>query len=449
MKIRPISRVMTATALTNPDPSFVSVCTGPANQTPFHAVRSDDSINADVKPETDMKIKRSKAASAVVIAQKGYSVMQFAFDKNVFKTADDVNKFLADGGYEQTEMSETAKSFEVSDASGTKFEVGTTEVIRNAVPGVTAYVGKLAGATDEDQIVEDAEPAAPEGTSEVTQKADETTPRPDVAPRARTRTGEEAPTAPAEPEAPAEPAAPAVEEPAPAAEPEAAATGCTTGTCEIEPELAQKIDAILAEHPVVAKKISGYTISDLASVISNLRYIVGDADYSGIDDATVSNLKASAKSALAAMVSLVAQYSTEMTTVFKTDGTTVVRSDATVEEPAAPAATTETTEPAPDIAALVAKAVSEAVAPLAQQITDANAAATAAQTEASEARARAETAEANLAARVEADESRTQSRKAADDLDPPVSTTTTSTEKAPRSRASSRLLESFGSRHSR
>ena len=447
MKIRPITRIVKANALTNPDPAFVSMCGGPANQEPFRAVRSED-FNDSATMEADMKLKK-KAASSIVaaIAQKGHGVMQFQFDKNVFKTADDVTAWMDEGGYSEYEIVERAKMFEVVDENG-RFEVGSIERVDGPVEGVVAFVGKLTELQDEEEPAVDA----------TVTKADELSPPP----RKRSSVSTEEPVVVEEPAVEAPTVEAVAEEPAAAgeavvekadevvAEGEAPAASEGMGHLLLGEELAKRVDAILA-NPVFAdsavktrKSISSYVVSDIACAINSMRYLIADADYTGLSDEAVSLLKSATLTAIEALVAVAAQFSTEVSEMLASKSETVTKSadePAPVEAPVAepvvdePVDTAEVTE---TVAEQVAKAVTAAMAPV-------NEALAAAQAEASEARKTADDARNELAARVEADASQHQSRKAADEIDPPAPAAV----KTERCAASTSMLSAFGSRHAR
>lgn len=422
MRIKPIKRTLTATALTNPDPSFVSMVGGPANQTPFAVVRSDDTIEAPPAPETDMKLNRLKASTSVTaIVAKGHGVMQFQFDKGVFKSASDVETWLTAGGYEGYTVIEKASRFEVED-DATRFEVGSVVRI-DAADGLAAFVGKVAGYSAEDEAPAEEPPVAVVAEPEGTQKAV------DIDPPARQR-AVAAPVAEAEQPVAVIPAGNGTED--------ERASGLV-----MSDDLVQRLDAISTAHPTShVKKVSGYTICSIVDVTRTLRYLVSDADYDGIETSAVDALKAAAISSLEALTGVVAQYTTEMSNVF--DGAVgVTKAQRSEAEPEAPASVEAPVAAVPDVAEIVRAAVAEATAPMAAQIEAATAASTKAVDEAREAVARAEQAERDLAERVEADASRSQTRKGADDLDTPAP----SAQPATRCRASQTMLSAFGSRH--
>lgn len=450
MKIKPVTRIVKANALTNPDPAYVSMCGGPANQEPFRAVRSED-FNDSATMEADMKLKKKAASSTVAaIAQKGHGVMQFQFDKSVFKTADDVTAWMDEGGYSEYEIVERAKMFEIVDENG-RFEVGSIERVDGPVDGVVAFVGKLTEVQDEEEPADDA----------TVTKADELSPPP----RKRSSVPAEEPAAVEEPAVEA-PAVEAVAE-EPAAGEEAVVEKADEVVAEEEPaveapvsegmghlllgdELAKRVDAILA-NPLFAGAVttrksclSSYVVSDIACAISSMRYLIADADYTGLGDTAVAALKTATLAAIDALSAVAAQFSTEVAEMLATKSETVTKSadepateEAPVAEPVAdePADNAEATE---TVAEQVAKAVAEAMAPV-------NEALAAAQAEASEARKTAEAAQNELAARVEADASLHQSRKAADEIDPPAPAAV----KTERCAASTSMLSAFGSRHAR
>lgn len=441
MKVKPLTRKIEARALTNPDPAFVSLCTGPANQEPFRAVRQDDNIAT----EADMNLKTTKNASSVsAIAPAGFGVMQFQFQKTKFKTAEEVTQWLTDGGYSDFEIVETAKTFEVTDSEG-KYEVGTTEVIKGASEGVDAYVGALAAGYT--QTVEGDE-AAPEPTQKA---ADPVEPAPEADPveptPAQKTEGEAEPVeepASSEPtqkaddgdgqhqsQVPAEGDAPAQAD-EPTEEQQAAARA----------EVVEKISALLlgamneaeveeVRKTVVTKMVSGWTVGDVAEVLQMLRYLIADADYVGMDDTTASALKAAATNVATAMVGLATQMQGDVAEL-------VSRSAKELASKAGitPVVTAEPTSEQPSLADAIRAAVDEAVGPLNERVERA-------EQEAREARETAAQAQRELAERVEAEETRSQSRKAAADIDAPPPPATI----RQRSQGENTMLAAFGSRH--
>lgn len=509
MKIRPVTQKLTATALTDPDPSFVSMCkgVGPANQEPFRAVRSED----PEAPEeaAPMKMSKAKASTNAVaaLAQKGHGVMQFQFDKTVFKTAEDVTAWLEDGGYSDYEIAERAKSFEVNDEDG-KYEVGTIQPI-DAAEGVRAFVGKISG----EEQVEDGEP---EG--ETVEKTDDTDAdlgagnRPDIDPAPRAKAGNDKKPAAGDEEEDEEEAskgaggscsgkpkkkdedgdaAPAPEgEDAEKVEAEKhggkkkpitdddkkAETDDEDEKAKMKPkkkgddepveltdEQAEELRTKMAEAmdglPMETRKhIHPYIVSDIGSAIATLKYIILDADYTGLDAIVVSNLKTAAIAAADAMVAVanqlkgeiaefVAQKTEELEAAVKeakakTDGEQRVSEEAE-DDTAAPEQADEGADK--DAAQKTTAEDDPMEARLAAMEAKFEARVKAAEDKADAATAKAEKAEAELAERVAADEARSQSRKAADNFDLPEE------EKKPaqRCQASTTMLSAFGSRHAR
>ena len=432
MRVKPISRTIKATALTNPDPSFVSQVKAGANQKPWRAVKMDGAVPVDDNPEDSMKIKSTqKAASAVVaaVAPKGYGVMQFQFAKAAFADEAAVTSWMEAGGYHDFEVTTTTKGFEVMDDEA-RFVAGSVSKIEGFHEGVVAFVGKLTNP----ELGDDEQPAADAvDTAKAAADAIAAAANPVVDPPARTRSagapeGDEQPeAAAAEPaaeptpvEAPEEQPAgePApVPAPAPVAEPEAApATDATKAAAII----------VRADHVLKEKGVN--EAARLGEIVNSLGWIVYDAEYTGLSEETVTKIKTAANALLEAFMQAAQDAATELTDVFKSAEELAARS-----------------EPAPveqnltDIDAIVAAAVSKAIAPLADRVTTAEAAVT----QANEATA---TAQRELAERVEADNARGQTRKGADD---PLAPESTGKDEAKRSQASTNILSSFGSRHAR
>jgi hypothetical protein len=447
MKVKAVTRRLNAIRLSDPTPDdqAVAIVGGPSNQSPFRAVRSDETIQAPTETE-DMKIKRS-ASSVAVIAQRGHGVMQFQFDKAVFRTAGDVTAWLDAGGYSDYTVEETAKRFEVSDGD-TRFETGTVERTDTGTDGVVAFVGKLSdqsGTTDEpsEEPAAVVEPVADAVVEEPVARSTE------INPPLRERV-----SLSAENNADVTDVQPVATIPAGNGTEDERASGIV-----MSDDLVARVDTILANPDVAtvlaqrhSGHVSSYVIADIASVVSSLKYLVNDADYTGIDDASVANLKTAALSALSALAAVANQYVAEVSQVFRAQAETQVqRTDAstTVEpapaEPATPAVEAPAAD-ANDVEAMVARSVAAALAPVNDQIGTLTQRAEAAETEAREAREAAEAAKRELAERVEADSNRSQSRRAADDVDPPVVETAVKTERCQASRS---MLSAFGSRHAR
>lgn len=463
MKIKPISRTIKATALTNPDPSFVSMVKAGANQKPWRAVKMDAAVIADNEEADDMKTKKGKAAGAVVaaVAPKGYGVMQFEFAKSEgFADVDAVKAWMTEGGYEDYEIAETSKSFEISDDAA-RFEPGSVKRIDGFHKGVAAFVGKLTH-VEEDETADEPAVDKPEATSteKAAEEAPETPaaavsppPRKRAAPTGETPEGEDGGSAfvesekseepaaedaasseaettekTAEPEAPADETSPAEdttksEEPVQPGAAEEDTSAEATSDATKAAETIERADKALREKGV-------YEAAELGCIVNQLGWIVYDADYSGMSDVAVGKIKAAALALLDAFMEVAQDAADQLTEVFRSDEERAQR--------AAPA-----TEDTPDTNAnlddRITQAVERAVAPIMDQLTQAK-------TEASEATARADQAERELAERVEADNARGQTRKGAEE---PVTTESTDKKPQQRSDASKRMLSAFGSRHSR
>jgi len=455
MKIKPIRRTIKATALTSPDPSFVSQVTAGANQRPYRAVKMDAATVATPdNPEEPMKIKKKATATVDAIAPKGFGVMQFEFSKEKFADIAAVQKWMDAGGYTDYEITETGNGFEVGDDAG-RFETGSVRKIDAPVEGLTVFVGKLSA----EALIEEIDEPEAEGDDATTTESDdaaegdvpEAEAAGDVDPPKRTRT---APPAEPEADAPAEgddaPAAKADDAAEETAEAEKgkggkkggkdykkkkddqqvseAPTGDGADDAPAQPDEPSDADrARSMVEEIEAKRTKGvYEAAELGKIVNQLGWIVYEADYSGMSDTTVSQIKSAALALLEAFRQAAVDAADELSEVFRSEAE---REAVTTERSAnPPAPATETV----DIAALIETAVAKAVAPFRE--------------EAIEAKARAEKAEAELAERVEADNSRGQTRKGADTPDPEVSTQEQAGEKK-RSRASNNILASFGSRH--
>lgn len=467
MKIKPIKRTIKATALCNPDPSFVSQVRAGANQRPFRAIKMDAAAPASEHEgtETPMKIKQKANATVAAIAPKGYGIMQFEFQKSEFADENAVKAWLDAGGYEDYEITTTSKGFEVSD-NETKFETGSVMRIEDAADGVAVFVGKL---TSEEAPAEEptgeGDPAPEGGQQEAAAKADDADAgdKPAIDPPARTRAasegegeGGEAPQS-EETDPPAqagegeggEPAAKADEptgegEPAPVEKTEGEEAPAGEGG-DAEPTDVERAREIVESIGKTQKTKGVYEAGELGRIVNQLGWVVYDADYAGLSEEVVSAIKTAALALLEAYLLAASQAADELTAVFRTAEEREAVETARAAEP--------TTEQPADLAAVVAAEVARAMQPVNERLAaaettaaEATQRADAAQQEATAATERAEKAERELQERVEADNSTSQTRKGAEDL-----STDESTDKKPegRSRASKALLGAFGSRHAR
>lgn len=461
MRVKPISRTIKANALTNPNPSYVSLVKAGANQKPWRAVKMDAAVPVETPEDVSMKIKPTqKAANAVVaaVAPKGFGVMQFEFASAEFADEPAVKAWMDAGGYDDYTIVATKTGFEVVDDDG-RFIAGSVSKIDGFAKGVTAFVGKLTNPdlTEEEQVG-DAVDTAKAAADAIAAAAS-----PVVDPPARTRSAEATPpageadapagdiVAPAadvvEPttvadtasaiSAPAEPVPGVIpeEQPAtpPAAEPAAPAAPAVEVVVQpvaAPPATAQRaaevaIRGVLDQNP---RTKGVYEASSLGEIVNRLAWIIYDADYTGLSEETVTKINGAALALLDAFMQAATDAAEELAEVFGVpeQDTAAARSD--------PAVVTETPV---DIAAVVAAAVREAIAPLEVRVATAESAVT-------EANAATETAQRALSERVEADNARGQTRQGADDPLAPESTSKTA---APRSQTSKSMLSAFGSRH--
>lgn len=456
MKVKPISRSMKATALTNPNPSFVSQVKAGANGKAWRAVKMDAAVPVDDNtPEEDMKLKpvKKSAGTTVVaaVAPKGYGVMQFEFAKSAFADEAAVNAWMEAGGYSDYTVTSTKSGFQIENDDA-KFIAGSVSKIDGFATGVSAFVGKLSNPEAEEPEEGDAAETAAKSAEAI---AEGTTPKVDPAPRTRAEQpaaeGEPAaepaavePTVvaetPADISAPAEPVEAVIPAEQPAVEavpdvvvadvqPVAPAEGEVAPAAGAEPQTdVEKAAEIVVRADQTLRSKGVYEASRLGEIVNQLAWIVYDADYSGLSEATVTQIKSAAQSLLDAFMAAAADAANELTEVFKS---------ATERAKAAAPIVAPVVETPLDIAALVAAEVKKAIAPVEARASAAEAAAT----EASE---RAVTAERGLAERVEADNARGQTRKGAED---PVIVERTDKPTGGRSQASKSILSSFGSRH--
>ena len=448
MRVKPISRSIKATALTNPNPSFVSQVKAGANQKPWRAVKMDAAVPVETE-EDDMKRKPTQktAGSAVVaaVAPKGYGVMQFQFAKSEFADEAAVTAWMDAGGYSDYEITATKSGFEILNDEA-RFLTGSVSKIDGFSKGVSAFVGKLTDPDADPDAVEEAGDAAETAAKAAEAIAEGQSPT--IDPPARTRAPAEEPApepeaveptvvaeTPADISAPAEPVAEVIppEQPAEVVEEvqPVAAEPAPAATPPVEQTEAEKAATIIVRADQALREKGVYEASRLGEIVNSLGWIVYDAEYTGLSPETVTQIKAAANALLAAFMQAAQDAANDLTEVFKS-----------AEERAKAAA--PVVEPTPaiqktpaDIAAIVAEAVKSAIAPLEARVTTAEGEATAAREETA-------TAQRALSERVEADNARGQTRKGAED---PVAPESTSKDAAPRSQASKSILSSFGSRH--
>lgn len=391
-----ISRKVGARMMTNPHPSHVSLVKAGANQQAFHAIRS--ALNT----EDDMKINRAKSATVATAIPAGFGVVQFQFDAATFKTEEDVARWLDDGGYADYSIQPIPTGFTVS-ADANDFAPGTVKKIDGAIPGVVVYAGEYTEAAKEAQ-------AASEG-SEGAEGADD----------ADSTTAERSDQQVSEEPGQSDPAAP----------------GSAEGGVQPVATLGEDIGEVIERADEVLRQRGIYEIDEIGSMVNRLAWIVYDAEWSDIPEATVTKIKGAASSLLEAFVELSTDYAEQLREFFA-NHSSVERSEQ-IEEPAAPEPV-EPQAPAPSaldadaIAALVGKIVSDGLAPIAASVEALTSQVETVQSEVSATKTALDT-------RVGALESQGQTRKGADHVDPPEQ------QPAKRSEGSNNILRAMGSRH--
>lgn len=134
MKRTPVEIEISARALTEPRPQFVSLVKAGANQRPFRAVRAEIFVADGGDTQTK--------GTAMKIAD-GHDIAQLDFASEDFKDEAAVRAWLDQGGYEDATITATKDGFTVENTD-VEFEAGSISKIENAVKGLTAFVGRVA-----------------------------------------------------------------------------------------------------------------------------------------------------------------------------------------------------------------------------------------------------------------------------------------------------------------
>lgn len=295
-----------ANALTNPQPSRVSMCKAGANQTPFAGLKSE-SVTLSQKTELPNMITKLKAA--------GYEVLSFAFKGDNWNRAA-VDGWLSSGGYVGVEVSGEDGSYVATSAE---------------VPAWAEQAEKREIATDDGVTVTLMKAPEEAETAPVAEAGSEVQP---VAPEAATKSPMEI-----------------------AAEKMASATAALA---------ALKGSMRVAANKSEERKKSLYTVTSLGSVIQDLKWIINDLTYDQFwsDDAedaaegepthatVIEGIKGAAQWLLYAFSVLVAVEVDDMADAF---GLIAATADATE--------ATKTAEPAPVEAPVEEPAATPAVEP--------------------------------------------------------------------------------------
>lgn len=174
MKIRPTEKSFKARALTDAQPSFVSLVRAGANQRPFKVVKMDpDAIEPQ---ENDMTEETQKSEQEAALAVgNGYGIVAIRFSGEDFDSETKVKAWLDEGGYVDYEITSKDDGFEVN--SGLDFELGS---VRRTDPrtGLQVFVGKLTSPievekSNDEQTDEHAAVNTSSVTTEATIKSDD------------------------------------------------------------------------------------------------------------------------------------------------------------------------------------------------------------------------------------------------------------------------------------
>jgi hypothetical protein len=280
MKRKPKTNIVTARALTDPDPAFVSLVKGGANQRPYRAVKME-SVEATAPHETRKESDMSKTQ----IVPEGHDIAALKFASKHFADEHAVEAWLKQGGYEGYKIEKTKAGFEVN-ATDVTFKEGSLTKVDGAVSGLTVYIGELEGETpaeksEDEQVAEHAEdntsavqPVAKKGEAPVADAADEAKVKATVKTSAKTKA---------------------------TADTKVEKADADTNAVEAVAADDEKVDVAKMVEDFIASKKGNYEVSMLSMVLMDLAYLVMDADYMGTDDATVSQIKTAAKTLITAL----------------------------------------------------------------------------------------------------------------------------------------------------
>lgn len=324
MKRSPRARIMTAKALTSPEPEFVSQVRAGANQEPLRVVKMDMSTVEEIvalfeAKEISMKdaVKKAKAA--------GLDIIQLVFRGGDFPDRASVDAWLKEGGYESgyevTEKTDNGVTEFTVASTVTKFKAGTSRKVKGQADGLTVFVGEVEGEvavekTSEEQTEEE---VAAKGSAITSAKGDNETDVEATAEAAATETQE---AAKAE-----EAVSTEVKEHVVVAEKIEAGslsaigaqldkvTACATVAKSDEPTSAQKADTLITE----LRTKGMYEVSSLGSILRELKWMVTDADYNDLSDEAVSLIKGAANALIDALVGVANDAIGDMVEVFKSD----------------------------------------------------------------------------------------------------------------------------------
>lgn len=397
-----------ARALTEPQPRFVSMVKGGANMRPWRKVKTD---LRDLHPEPEQKdtAMTVKTAKTETETQAPAGVPE-GFD--IVRLSFGKTQFETEDAVKAWLDEGGYADYEIEDTGeafevankGAEFADGSEEVIHSPVEGLTVTVGQVTGQVEAEKTDKNA--------SDVQPVATKTAEQPD------------------------------------------AAEGAEVAKQDTD-------EAVPAQKGI-------YEVKELSYMLNDLRWLVNEADYSGISDETVADLKTAAQSLIKALAAVQADNVEAFTEAFRAQRAAFAASTETDQEAAAmsdeaktktedagktDASVTETTA-----VAETGEAVEKNAGDAPEQTSEVTLVAALSdltstlktfmgQTEASlkEMSERVEKTEADMSKRVEAVESTTQSRKGADVGSDAVAAPDEARLKAEREAAQRRLRSKFGS----
>lgn len=343
MNRQPRARIMKAKALTAPEPEFVSQVRAGANQEPLRAVKMDTGIS-DVLALFETKELTMKEAVKKA-QQAGHDIAQLVFKGGDFSDRASVDAWLKEGGYsdgyEVTEKKDGDATQYTVTSTVLKFRSGSMRKVKGQADGLFVYVGEVEGEVVAEKTAEEvaASEAEAKPSAITSAKGDK-----DEANAASTETATAAKTE--EAAATTEAATTEGDGGAKVIDPKDITTeGVTTITsvlaaakADAEASVKKEEPAVAAEDAVAATvaKADGmvaeirqkamYDVSRLGSVLSDLRWMVADAEYSDLPEDAVTSIKGAAMQLLDALVSAGNQAVSAYVEAFKTD---VSKTDAT------------------------------------------------------------------------------------------------------------------------
>lgn len=241
MKRNPKKHRKTAKVLTDPEPRFVSIVKAGANMTPLLAVKRANPLEED-----DMKI--------TVARSDDHDIAEIRFDKATFKDEAAVKSWLEAGGYAEYDIIESDPGFVVKGVEG------LADLREITADGITTVVGKRQVEAAKEEVDPGAKAEA-QPTVVSTKSESEADPKGEV--------------------------------PEEAAKDEA-----------VQPVAPLDVTAVAAkadEHIATLKAKGLYDIMTLGEVLYALKWMVVDADYTGLPEDKVTELKGAAGSLLGVM----------------------------------------------------------------------------------------------------------------------------------------------------